>query len=591
MALTEAVFPERWDLSAYFPSLASEAYRQARQALRAAVDELVAGEEETPLEERLLALESAQALGRHLGSYLGCLVAQDAHDVEAQKAQASLQAELARLRRAFAHTEAQLAALPDDAFRALVTAPAFEEAQHQLGRMRTRGRKAMDPAREALAAALSTDGIHAWGRLYTRTAGQLTFPMRWPDGRTEAVPMAQRRTLMEDGDRALRRAAFVGGNEAWQSVAPTVAAGLNAIVGARLTLQRERGEAHYLDEALRDSDIDRETLTALWHAVEESRPLTHAILQHKARQLGVPRLGWYDLAAPAPQGGEVRIPYQDGCRSILAAFESRYPALARYTRDALQRAHVEAEPRSGKSPGGFCTSSPLLAESRIFMTYQGAPGDVQTLAHELGHAFHNHVMGGRRLWARQYTMTLAETASTFAEQLYTQTLLEDPSTPQALRDQVLDTRLGKAIAFLLDIPMRFRFESWLCEARQEGELGVEELCAAMRRIQGEVFGETMDPDEGSDPYFWASKLHFHLSGISFYNYPYTFGYLFSRGVWERVAEAGDSGLALVEELLVASGQGSAEQVAREVLGVDLHDPAFWRGCIRHIEVDLAQAER
>lgn len=324
-------------------------------------------------------------------------------------------------------------------------------------------------------------------------------------------------------------------------------------------------------------------------AVDEGGALGRRYLALKAQRLGQAHIGFFEFTAPLPGAAEGRLGWEDAQRRVRDALGEVWPALGGYTEQAFASRWVEAEPRDGKSPGGFCTSSPVTGESRIFMTFQGSSGDVQTLAHELGHAFHNHVMRDLRPLARSYPMTLAESASTFAEQAYTQHLLDSPSTPRAERLAILNTRLGKAVAFLLDIPVRYRFERRFHDLRLEGEVNTAVACDLMVSVQRDVFGDILGPD-GVDPWFWASKLHYYITRVAFYNFPYTFGYLFSMYLWERFAGAGAAGQEALVALLRDSGAAEVESVVERHLGVDLGDPSFWLGCLEPVRRDLQRLE-
>jgi oligoendopeptidase F len=218
------------------------------------------------------------------------------------------------------------------------------------------------------------------------------------------------------------------------------------------------------------------------------------------------------------------------------------------------------------------------------MTFNGAMGDVQTLAHELGHTFHSYLMRKMRPWAADYPMTLAETASTFAENLVTNAALKNPETSDAARVSILDQRLQDSSAFLLNIPMRFDFESSFYEQRKSGELSVRALQELMLDAQRKNYGESIDPAQ-LDPWFWASKLHFYITEISFYNFPYTFGYLFSMGIFARFLAEGPEFLTRYESLLMQTGSAPAEKVALDALGVDLQKPEFWNASIDLIAQD------
>lgn len=218
------------------------------------------------------------------------------------------------------------------------------------------------------------------------------------------------------------------------------------------------------------------------------------------------------------------------------------------------------------------------------MTFNGAMGDVQTLAHELGHTYHSYLMRDMRPWAAHYPMTLAETASTFAENLVTNAALSNPTTSDADKIRILDQRLQDSSAFMCNTLMRFDFESNVYERRRAGELSVSTLKELMVEAQRANYGDSLDPDE-LDPWFWASKLHFYITEISFYNFPYTFGYLFSMGIFARYLAEGAKFLPSYEALLRQTGSAPAEKVAMDALGVDLESPEFWSASVDLIEDD------
>lgn len=541
----------------------------------------------------LLDLERAHARLRHVESYLDCMGAADARSEVIKQRLGELAGLMAEQEKLLVVVRAHFGKASEDAFHALLDHDDLRPVRYWLERVRTRARFAMEPALEALAADLAVTGLSAWGRLYDQISGTLTFELAVPGRAPEIHPVSMARTLTEDPDPAVRSAAFLGANRAWERVSEPVAACLNAIAGTRLALYARRGVAHFLDPALFDAGITRATLDAMLAAVRARQDLPRRYLRAKARLLGRARIGFQDLTAPLPGhsdgGAPRRIPWDDARALISNAFGSTYPALRDLAALAFEQRWIDHEPRMGKRPGGFCSSSPEINQSRIFMTYHGSMGDVETLAHELGHAFHSWVMRDLRPWARAYPMTLAETASTFAEQLVTDAMLSGGGATAAARAAVLDSRLQKAAAFLLNIPMRFDFECALYEARQRGELSVSRLQEMMLDAQRASYGDSLAEGE-LDPWFWASKLHFYITDINFYNFPYTFGYLFSLGIFARVAGGGRDALAGYEQLLRATGSASAEDVARHSLGVDLQTPAFWHASIDLIAADLAQFE-
>jgi len=584
-----------WDLSQFFPDVTAPAFTQFRRALgdaaRAARERVESlGPIAADREGWIAALVALEALGvrlRHLGSYLGCRTAADAGDEASKKESAGLDALRIELDKAWVAVRAALRDASPADFDALTADERLRTARFFLARVRERAAQSMEPALEGLAADLAPTALRAWGRLYDQISGTLRFTLEVPGKAPETHPVSMTRTLLEDADPIVRRAALEGSGRAWESVADTCAACLNSIAGTRLTLHARRGVKHFLDPALFDAAISRATLDAMHGAVRARQEVARRYLRAKAKRLGVATLGFQDLGAPLPRPDAARIPWSEGAARVARAFGEAYPALAELANHAFARNWIDHAPRPGKRPGGFCTSSPMIGESRVFMTFHGALGDVQTLAHELGHAFHNWVMRDLRLWARSYPMTLAETASTFAEEVVVDAALAAPDLAAGDRDALLDTRLSDAATFLLNIPTRFDFESRVYEERAHGELTVSRFKELMLDAQRANYGDALDGAQ-LDPWFWASKLHFYFADVSFYNFPYTFGYLFSKGIVARFRAEGRAFLPRYEALLRATGSDTAEGVARAALGVDLEAPDFWHQAIDLIEAELVR---
>ncbi len=278
------------------------------------------------------------------------------------------------------------------AFEAFIARERLKPVAHALRRVRQRAGFSMSSAEEILAADLNVDGLDAWGRLYDQVTGKLAFEFVDKNGKTEHRPISQWRTLMSDPDREIGRSAFAGGNRAWAGIADMCAAALNAIAGTRLTLYRHRGVAHFLDRALFQAGIQRETLEAMYAAIHDRIDTARAILRAKAEFLGRKGIWFFEREAPLPLAETGRCTWRQATEKVAAAFDSGYPDLAGYFRAMLDKRWVEAEQRPAKRPGAFCTDSPLTGEQRVFMTFNGALGNITTLAHEVGHAWHSHLL-------------------------------------------------------------------------------------------------------------------------------------------------------------------------------------------------------
>lgn len=574
-----------WDLSSYFPGFPSEEYERFKRDLSGEIKSL--GERAAgldPLRPENLSvwkdvfLETEKLVSRysHVSSYVGCLAAADSNREDYLGEEAAVSLLGAELEKLEVQLKRALRDADDELFSEFVSLPGLASASYYLGRVRETARRAMSAPEEILAADLGVDGISAWGRLYDTVSSKMTFEMAYPDGTVKTLPMSQRRSLMENPKREVRKAAFSGGNAAWEALEDVAAAAVNAISGTRRTLYRHREIDHFLEVALFDAAVSKETIDAMMEAIRENVEIPRSVLRLKAETLGLSAVSWYDLGAPMDFGDEETTGWERARSMVGNSFSSAYPGLGEFFAEVCAGRWIDWEVRKGKRPGGFCTGSLLTGESRIFMTYNGALGDVLTLAHEAGHAFHSHVMRDIRPYGRFYPMTLAETASTFGEMLLAEGLLRDPATSARDKARVRDAEVNHGAIYLLDIPVRYEFEKKLYEERGEGELSVGRLKELMVETQREVFGDVLCE---CDPLFWASKLHFYITGVSFYNFPYTFGYLLSRALFGKFLRGGEEFLPAYEEFLRLTGSDDAEGAVKRSLGDDITKKDFWRDAI------------
>ena len=585
-----------WDLTSYFASFNSEGMQRFKRQLKEAVAAAQAcANELAPLsadnahawEALILDLEQIMTRLRHLSSYTSCLEAAHA-DVEAYALEQAQLTELTaevekitiRLQNAFRDAD-------EDLFGGFLGRDALQEIAYYLQRQKTLARDRMTPEKEVLAADLNIDGIQAWGRLYNKISSKLAFSYETPTGGSETRPMSQWRGLISHPDREVGRQAFDGGNRAWQSIEDVCAAALNAISGSRLALYRHRGVAHFLDQALFQAGIERQTLEAMYQAIYAQIDTARDILRTKARYFNRAGIWFFEREAPLPIGTDAHFNWEEAVQQVAHAFEDRYPALASYFRQAIDQRWIESETRPGKRPGAFCTGSPLTGEQRVFMTFSGRLGDMSTLAHEVGHAWHSHVMRDMRVLARGYPMTLAETASIFAEHLLVEGVKADHTISDLQKFQMLDSELSSAAVLLLDITTRYEFETALYAARQKGEVPVSALRDLMVATQHKVYEDALLPD-GGDPYFWASKLHFYITGVSFYNFPYTFGFLLARALIHTFEREGAAFFPRYEAFLRRSGSDSVENVIRQTLEADASSVEFWEDALQSLNAPLAR---
>ncbi|MGC9453162.1 MAG: M3 family metallopeptidase [Oceanipulchritudo sp.] len=573
-----------WDLDSYFSEFGSPTYVAFREDLKDEMEtlsrrtgELLASPEVATFkqwETLLIDFEGLEARFSHIASYLGCLAAADARNdayLKEENAFAEFEAMLAKLRDKILRG---LGGMDRETFENLVTRDRMEDAAYPLAEMRRLAKKRMPAELEALAADLGVHGISAWSRLYFTAVGNLKFRYTDPGKGETEVPISHYNSLMCDPNRQRRIAVQEGAARSHAEHQQTYAAALNAISGARHLLNRRRGIDEFLEPSLRQSRIRQTTLDALMTAVEDRLPFAREVFRFRTESMGISDPGYVDLRAPLSLSEESGPDWASGTSLISAAFNSTYPALGVFFDEMVDKRWIDHTPREGKRPGGFCTTSLATRESRIFMNYKDTLNDVLTLAHETGHAWHSRVMKDQRVLATHYPMTLAETASTFAERILTEGILGDDDVDKAVKLVLLDAEVEHMLAFLLDLPVRFRFEREVYERRKEGTLSPTEFCNLMTITQRNVFGDTL-AEGREDPWFWASKLHFYIDGVEFYNYPYTFGYLLSTAFMQRFREEGNSALNIYERFLANSGKMNCEDAVKESLNEDIGDPNFW----------------
>lgn len=589
--------PQRWDLETFFPggsqSAALEEHLQRlaadieRFALEVPAIAVPASTEQ--LEPMVGVVTTLQDIAQRLhqaSAFSSCLVAQDVTDGGARIVAARVRQMNATLEAALTSLNEKLLATPDAVWQAFLAHSDVAPVAFVVDEWRRRAKEQMSPDKEALAAELSVDGYHAWNQLYNLVSGKIRVAVE-EDGQRVELSVGQAANRLSDPNRETRRRVFEAFEQAWAQQADVISSTLNNLAGFRLTLYRYRGWDSFLKEPLDTNRMTEATLRAMWAAVEQGKGKLLDYFAKKAALLGVDKLSWFDLAAPLGEESPEAIPYDEAAQFIVDNFGRFSPRLQALAITAFNDGWIEAEDRAGKSAGGFCTTFPLSKESRVFLTYGGRRSSVDTLAHELGHAYHSFVLKDLPPLARSYPMTLAETASTLAEMIVSDAALS-VANDERQRLSLLNDRLGRATAFLMDIHARFLFETGFYEARRRGALSVQELNARMEEAQKRAF---LNGLEQYHPLFWASKLHFHITYAPFYNFPYTFGYLFSAGIYARKQELGDKLADVVDNLLLDTGRMTVEDLAKKHLGVDLQQEAFWLQAVEHVLADVDQFVR
>ncbi|MCF5716168.1 M3 family oligoendopeptidase [Aeromonas veronii] len=586
------MYQQQWNNDHIYPGLDSTELEADMRAARHALEELasyMAGLDGVRdddaalldfLREVRLRTRDIHNIGWNMAILAACRGSQDARDPQAKQLASRARALIADLFKTLAPVEDLMLALPEEEFAALMTDPLLGEEAYRLRHERRLQDQRLPVAAEQLVIGLGTDGLHAWGNLYNDLVGKIRLTI---DGRE--MGLAEASNLLSSPVRALRLEAFDAISAGWEGEQETVAAILNALNGWRLELARQRGKTRVLDAldlSCHQSHIERAALDALMSETWRARGLGQRALELMAERLGIDDPGAEDLFAPPPASSSRDIPFDEAIELIADAFSRFDPEMGAFARMMAEKGWIDAAPTPNRRTGAYCTKFAEPVEPRVFVTYAGTMDNVITLAHELGHAWHNWVIRDLPMSQRRYPMTLAETASIFAETLVRSALFEQAQSPEE-QLAIAWAEADGAATFLINIPARFDFERALVAERAQGYVPAERLKALTDEAWGRWY-------EGSltryHPMFWAAKAHFSIAGFGFYNYPYLFGYLFSLGVYQQLMSrkaAGEEGVAeAYRALLRDTGRMSAEDLVAKHLGQDIREAVFWQGSLAQV---------
>lgn len=561
-------YSQKWDLECFFAGgSGSEALAREMEVLRKGIAELEGLTSAKGFELMVQRMQEIDLSLRECEAFISCLQAQNSEDDRANQLRADFSSLEATYQLFSNSLDAFLLELDEEAFWALVGGPEMREVRFVLEERRVRAKEKLSKEKEDLITELAVDGYHGWGDLYPMLVSEIKIIH---DGKTLSFGQAENRAA--DPKRQVRQEVFTALEQKWKEKGEIFAQVLNHLAGYRLQVYAKRSWAEVLQEPLFENRMTKKTLEAMWDAVEAFKKPLEMFLKAKASLLGVDKLSWYDLEAPMFEGEKEMIPYEEGVEILIREFEKFHPRMGQFAKRACAGGWIEAEDRPGKRPGGFCTSFPNSRESRIFMTYSGTMINLSTLAHELGHAYHTAMLDDLPSFAQHYRMNVAETASTFCEQVLSDALLTRTKGKEQ-RLKILSDRIQRSVVFMMNIHARFLFETQFYEARRKKFVSQEQLCKMMQEAQQQAYCDMLAEWH---PYFWAAKMHFYFTGVPFYNFPYTFGYLFSLGIYNRAKQEGPAFMKSYDGLLRESGMMSVEDLAKKHLGVDLEKSDFWR---------------
>ena len=587
-----------WDLTSEYPSFDSKEFNTEFLTATTKIQDITEKIEKLKgsfskdipaIQEILLQREQISILVWNMSTYLMCQLSVDSSLAAVQARSSELKALNSKFKQALVPIDNFLSSCEDQVINAVLEHPLLQPAKFEWQQSRSLKDYLLTESEETLVKGLSMSGHHAWSDLYQRLSGTMQCELQFKD-RKEIMGLAQASSLTRGQDEETRKVAWNAIQNAWSQQQESAAAILNPLAGWRLEVGQKRStkkEMHFLQPSLHQNRIQMKTLEALLVACYDNVETSRRAPKAMARLMQKPQLDPWDLLAQSPvsSSGKVRS-FEESVQMIEQAFAQVDPSMGQFVRMMADKNWIEARVLDHKRNGAYCTGFPKSRTPRVFMTFMGTNSDISTLAHELGHAYHNWVMRDMPMAETGYPMTLAETASIFSETLLHDELFANAKT----KEEKIEFAWGEiegATAFLLNIPSRFEFERNLYSQRQARPLSAAELSQLTEDAWQKWYGDSLSKYENL---FWATKMHFSFSDASFYNYPYTFGYLFGMSIYTRRAELGKDFMKTYVNILRDTGRMTAEDVVQKHLGEDITKPEFWKKSIDVINKKITMFE-
>lgn len=510
--------------------------------------------------------ETISLLSYKLFGYANLVYATNTSDVNAAGLMGRMQAMLSEISASDTVIRHAISAM-DDLEDLIAADGTLNEYAFFLRKIKEDSKYLLSEKEEQVFALMNISGASAWSDLHSTLTSTVSV-----DYRGEEIPLSAARNLAYDGDPQVRKDAYEAELACYPKVEKSAAFALNSIKLQVLNECRLRGFESPLDQALYSSRMSRKTLDALIGAMNDYMPKFREYLKAKGRALwhenGLP---WYDMFAPM---GSLDKKYtvDEAKAYLLGIFGDFDKDLHDMVKRAFEESWIDFFPRKGKVGGAFDSGVPSAKQSRVLTNFDGAFGDIVTLAHELGHAFHDQQVFSHSVIQQDYSMPVAETASTFNEVLVVSTAIERAETKEE-KLALIESQLQDANQIITDIYSRYLFETSVFDNRDNEFMSPERMCELMHKAQLASYGDGITEDT-LHPYMWLCKGHYYSGGLSFYNFPYAFGGLFARGLYALYKKQGKDFVPLYKALLHATSVNNVEDTAK-MAGIDLTDKAFW----------------
>ena len=576
----------RWNLDILYKGFDDPAFAEDMEALRTAVknfDSFASGAESLGDGELIHGyIEVSQRLSElisKLAIFANLRYSANTKDTDAASALGNVMALSSSVAGAGAKLDKLVAGI-DDLDGIIASDSTLEEYAYMLRGIKKNSVHLMSEGEESVFAKLNMSGASAWSDLQSSLTSGVKVNYRG-----EEITLSSVRNLAYSPDPDARRDGYEAELACYDSIKDAVAFALNSIKLQVLSECELRGYESPLAKALSDSRMKQETLDALLGAMEEYMPHFRRYLLAKAYALGHNGgLPWYDLFAPMGKSDKV-FSVEDARDYLLNIFSGFDTELHDMVKEAFDNKWIDFFPREGKVGGAFDCGVPSAKQSRVLTNFDGSFSDVVTLAHELGHSFHDRQVFSHSILTQDYTMPVAETASTFNEVLVMATAIAS-ATDKEEKLALIESQLMDATQIICDIYSRFTFEKSVFDARPGEFMSANRMCELMLDAQRKAYGEGLD-ENVMHPYMWLCKGHYYSGGLSFYNYPYAFGGLFARGLYAKYLEQGQGFVPTYKLMLNKTSVTDVEECA-SICGVDLTDREFWRAGLETIkeQIDL-----
>ncbi len=575
-----------WDLSLLYNGFDDENFKKDGDALTAAISDLLALSAECESLDRIELVKKYIELNERLSLYASKLIiysnlrySADTRDTEAASNLDRLMGALSQTAAASAKLSKVIATLADLS-EIIENAPELSEYKYLLSNIKRDSKYLLGDGEEAVFARMDISGASAWSNLQSSLTGSVKVKY---DGKE--ITLSSVRNLAYDPDPAVRKSAYEAELLAYEEIKEPVAFALNSIKYQVLSECEMRGYESPLAKTLYTSRMKRETLDALISAMEEYLPAFHKYLRAKAKLLGHEgALPWYDLFAPVGKNDK-KYTVEDAKEYLLGIFKSFDSELHDLVKGAFENRWIDFYPREGKVGGAFDCGIPSACESRVLTNFDGSFSDVVTLAHELGHSFHDRQVFSHSLLCQEYSMPVAETASTFNEVLVMGEAIARAETKEE-KLALIESQLMDTTQIICDIYSRYLFETSVFEHRPAEFMNADRMCTLMLDAQKKAYGSGLD--EGClHPFMWLCKGHYYSGGLSFYNFPYAFGGLFARGLYAKYKEEGSSFVETYKKMLRATSVMDVEECAA-IAGIDLTKREFWRAGLETVKAEIEE---